>query len=506
MSGQRVNRSWPSRRGSAMFLTRGLVAAAVVAMVVAACGTPAATPSHSPSSSPGASPSPTPIATWVPPASLVPSATEAPSESPTPSASPSSAKLVAFPMVMGTAPLAAPASDAGAIAGAEINDFGLKLFRDLDAKSNLCVSPTSIALALAMVRPGAKGQTAAEMDKVLPGLGTDADAPELAALMANFAAATQYTDSNGYPIYGADATPDPGNPEPATELNVADQAFVQKGLAIEPAYLDALSSRFGAGAGLLDFMTDPEAARLAINKWASDQTKGRIPNVLQPPQITNGTRIALANAIYLKAAWNSKFDPALTKPAAFTTAVGTKVTVPTMAIDRVFGYTAGAGYKAVELPYSGNMSMTVVVPDNMASFVGGLTADKLKKLIVYGEQEYDVDLTLPRFSIDSHFELSEALKAMGMPTLFSDAADLSGITTAARLMVTAVVHEANIDVVESGTTAAAVTVVVGATAGGGPQDPPIKVQFHVNKPFLYFIRDYSDGAVLFMGRVNDPSK
>jgi serpin B len=506
MSGQRVNRSSRSRGRSSAFLTRGLVAAAVVAMVVAACGTPAATSSHSPSVTPGASPSPTPIATWVPPASLGPSASEAPSESATQSVSPSSsAKPAAFPMVMGSAPLAAPAADWGAVAGTQINDFGLTLFRYLDAKSNLCVSPTSIALALAMVRPGAKGQTAAEMDKVLPGLGTDADAPELAALMRNFAAATQYTDSNGYPIY-ADGTPDPANPEPATELNVADQAFVQQGLAIEPAYLDALSSRFGAGAGLLDFITDPEAARLAINKWASYETKGRIPNVLQPPQITKGTRIALANAIYLKAAWQSKFDPNLTKSAAFTTAAGTKVSVPTMAIDQVFNYTAGAGYKAVELPYSGNLSMTVVVPDNMAAFVGGLTADKLKKLIVYGDRQYDVDLTLPRFSIDSHFELSDALKAMGMPTLFSDAADLSGITTAEPLLVSAVVHEANIDVVESGTTAAAVTVVVGATAGGGPQEPPIKVQFHVNKPFLYFIRDYSDGAVLFMGRVNDPSK
>ncbi len=506
MSGQRVNRSSQSRRGRATFLTRSLVAAAAVAMLAGACGTPAATPSHSPSAVPSGTPSQTPIATWVPPASLGPSATETPSESPTPSASPSSARPAAFPMVMGTAPLAAPASDAGAIAGAQINDFGLSLFRRLDTASNSCLSPTSIALALAMVRPGARGQTAAEMDKVLPGLGTEAEAPELAALMRNFAAATQYIDSNGIPIYGADATPDPANPEPATELNVADQAFVQNGLAIEPAYLDALSSRFGAGAGLLDFITDHEAARLAINKWASYQTKGRIPNVLQPPQITDRTRIALANAIYLKAAWQAKFDPALTKPAPFTTAAGTKVSVPTMAIDQVFAYTAGAGYKAVELPYSGDLSMTVVVPDDMASFVGSLTADKLKQLIVYGDRQYDVDLTLPRFSIDSQFELSTVLKAMGMPTLFSTQADLSGITTQERLLVTAVVHEANIDVVESGTTAAAVTVVVGATAGGGPQEPPIKVQFHVNKPFLYFIRDYSDGAVLFMGRVNDPSK
>jgi serpin B len=176
-----------------------------------------------------------------------------------------------------------------------------------------------------------------------------------------------------------------------------------------------------------------------------------------------------------------------------------------MAIDQTFPYTAGAGYKAVQLPYSGDMSMTIVVPDNMASFVSGLTAAKLSKLIVYGDQTYDVDLTLPRFSIDTRFELSNALKAMGMPTLFGDSADLSGITTDERLYVSSVTHQANIDVVESGTTAAAVTVVLGAGTGG-PGEPPVKVQFHVSKPFLYFIRDYSDGAVLFMGRVDDPSK
>jgi len=95
---------------------------------------------------------------------------------------------------------------------------------------------------------------------------------------------------------------------------------------------------------------------------------------------------------------------------------------------------------------------------------------------------------------------------MGMPTLFSSVADLSGVTTEEQLHVGSVIHEANIDVVESGTTAAAVTVVLMATGGGGPQEPPIKVQFHVNKPFLYFIRDNTDGAVLFMGRVDDPSK
>jgi serpin B len=101
---------------------------------------------------------------------------------------------------------------------------------------------------------------------------------------------------------------------------------------------------------------------------------------------------------------------------------------------------------------------------------------------------------------------------MGMPTVFSDSADLSGMAAAGPLdpnglKIDEVIHQANIDVVEEGTTAAAVTVVLGAATGGpGDQTPPPHVQFHVDKPFLYLIRDNDSGAVLFLGRVDDPSK
>ena len=410
-----------------------------------------------------------------------------------------------FDVAMGSVPLAVATDDYGAVAATQINDFGLVLLRHLEAGGNLCISPTSVALSLAMVRPGARGQTATEMDSILPALGTDADAPEVVALLKSFESDTQYVDGNGIPLT-SDSSPDPANPDPATELDISNQAFVQQGLVLEPAYLDALSSHFNAGLGLLDFKNDPEAARLAINKWAKERTNGRIPNVLHEGDVTSATRIALANAIYLKAAWAWQFDPKLTKPGAFKTAAGTTVSVPTMAIDRTFGYSAGTGYRAVELPYSGDMSMVIAVPDDMASFLGGLTAAKLNHLVTPGPQTYDVDLTLPRFSIDSRFDLAGALSSMGMPTVFGQSADLSGITAQEPLRLSSVIHEANIDVVESGTTASAVTVSLGVTTGGGDPEPPVHVQLHINKPFLYFIRDSSSGAVLFMGRVDDPSK
>jgi serpin B len=482
------------RRGGGL---AGLALAATV--VLGGCGSATATQVHlGPSAAPAsAGPSATPVPT------ARPSLTPTPEPTPEPMAVPDWLKGD-FDVAMGSAGPVTPADDLGSAAGLQINDFGLDLIRRLDARGNICLSPTSIAIALAMVRPGARGMTATEMDKVLHGFGSDGDASEVAALLGQLRGKDQYMSSDGYPLLPGD-TPDPASPDPAVELNVPNAAFLQNGMHVEQNYLDVLAGEFGAGAGLLDFRTDPEAARLAINKWAADQTRGRIPEALGPGDVDDSIRIALANAVYMKAAWGHKFDPAMTKNRTFTTASGKRLSVPTMAAVENLGYVAAKGYVAVDVPYSGDFSMTIVMPTDMSAFLGTLTAAKLDA-IVASESTHEVDLTLPRFSIDSRFELSDALSAMGMPTAFTPQADLSGITTdVPPLMLKKVVHEANIDVVEDGTTAAAVTVVFGATTGGGEPPEFPKAQVHVDRPFAYFIRDTMSGAVLFMGVVNDPS-
>jgi serpin B len=406
-------------------------------------------------------------------------------------------------LAMGQAQLLNAAGDRGVAAAAELNQFGLDLLSQLGQDGNLCASPTSVALALAMVRPGARGQTAAEMDRVLHGFGADGQASEIVALLETLSHQTILVDAQGVPVGPARAAEATG--EPLVELDVADQAFAQSGENWEPTYLDALSSTFGAGIRLLNYKVDPEAARRLINQWAGDATKGRIPDPLQPGDVTTATRLALANAIYLKAAWDHKFDPDNTRDRTFTTASGTQVSVPTMALETNLQYAGGSGFQAVELPYTGDgLSMLVVIPADMNAFVGSLTAAKLDE-IVAGETEADVDLTLPRFSLESRFDLSDALVAMGMPTAFDSVeADFSGMTKDEPLFVDRVVHAANIDVVEEGTTAAAVTIAMMA-AGASPAAPP-HVIFHADKPFMYFIRERSSGAILFMGRVNDPSQ
>jgi len=489
----------PAHRGRQRL--RGAGAALIAIVVAGACGTATATPT--PSVGPTATPWPALPATFTPWPSPTVEPTQAPTEGPTPFTT--QAPGSDFALALGRAGLLAPAADSGSLAGTEINDFGLDLLRRLDPTGNLCASPTSIALALAMVRPGARGLTATEMDKVLYNFGSTGQAAEIVALILALQSQTVYDDS-GWSSNDPQATPNHTGQQPIAELDVSNAAFAQKGMSLQQAYLDSLSSGFGAGLGLLDYRNNPEGARQIINKWASDRTKGRIPAVLSPGDIDSMTRIALANAIYLKAAWVTPFDPSATKSLPFTRGDGSAVSVPTMAAERTLSYSAGSGYRAVVLPMgSGGLSMTIVVPDSMASFVTGLTAARLAA-IDGAAQKYDVDLTLPRFTVMSRFDLAATLAAMGMPALFDpNAADLSGITTVEQLYIAKVIHQANIDVVEQGTTASAVTVAVGRATSAGPGATPPHVQFHVNKPFLYFIREESTGAMLFMGRIDDPS-
>jgi len=386
--------------------------------------------------------------------------------------------------------LAGSAADA-ASAGSAVNAFGLALYEALaagDPSGNIVMSPASIAVALSMARAGARGQTAAEMDAVLRDLGTDEHAAWLAALDSALNSRTgRFPDLAGEP---RDVT-----------LRIVNAPFAQRGLALEPAYLDALASRFGAGLRLVDYATAAEAARRLINAWVSDQTEQRIRELLAAGDVDELTRLVLVNAIYLKAAWQIPFGEGATAPAPFTRLDGSVTEVPMMHGGGELPYAAGDGWQAVELPYvGGKLSMVVIVPADLAAFEAALDEATLGE-VTGNLATHEVVLGLPKFGAESRVELGPALAALGMPTAFTDAADFSGITTQERLLISAVIHQANIDVDEKGTEAAAATaVVMRATAA-----PDRVVTLTVDRPFLFALRDVETGAVLFLGRIADPS-
>jgi serpin B len=375
-------------------------------------------------------------------------------------------------------------------AGNAVDAFGLDLYLRLASGGhNVVFSPASIAIALGMARAGARGQTATEMDAVMRDLGTDAHAAWLNALDA---ALTSRTGS----------FPDEQGLSQPVSLRIANAPFAQRDMKLVDAYLQALAARYGAGVRLVDYRAAAEAARQEINAWVSDQTEQRIPELLAAGTITPHERLALVNAIYLKAAWLTPFSADLTKDGPFTRLDGSTVSVPLMQGGGQLPYAAGAGWQAVEIPYvGGSLAMDIIVPTDLVAFEATLTPESFAR-ITGTFAERPVALTLSKFGIESKVELAPTLSAMGMPTVFrAGIADFSGMTTDEQLYITAVIHQANIDVDEKGTTAAAATAVV-MRASAAPGEP---VTLRVDHPFIFALRDVPTGTILFLGRVTDPS-
>ncbi|HYO42669.1 MAG TPA: serpin family protein [Candidatus Limnocylindrales bacterium] len=392
-----------------------------------------------------------------------------------------------------TAPRLTSSADDAAAAGSAVNAFGLDLYASLvaaDPAANLVFSPASIATALAMARAGAKGQTAAEMDAVMRDLGSDANAAWVAALdlAMNTKTAT---------------VKDAAGDDQEVVLRSVNAPFGQRGYLLEDAYLRALAERFDAGLRLLDFAGDTEGSRGAINGWVSDQTEDRIPELLAQGTIDDATRLVLVNAIYLKAAWNNAFAEDATKPAPFTGLDGTTTDVAMMHVAAGFPYAAGPGWQAIDLGYvGGRLAMTVIVPDDLAAFEKTLDAGSLAS-ITGALHDEEVQLAFPKFGTETQVGLGDVLKAMGMPTAFDPgAADFSGMTLEESLFIGAVIHQANIDVDEEGTEAAAATaIIMRASSAADPAEP---VKLTVDRPFIFALRDLDTGAVLFLGRITMP--
>jgi serpin B len=375
-------------------------------------------------------------------------------------------------------------------AAAAINAFGFDVYAALrTGDANLVFSPASIQLAMAMARAGARSETADQMDRVMHDLGSDRLADALNALDQALA------DRNG-------TFPDGEGTQHDLILRIANAPFAQRDFPFEEAYLTALAERFGAGVRLVDYATDPEAARQVINGWVDEQTEERIPELLPQGVINELTRLTLVNAIYLKAPWLLPFAEQATEVGTFTRPDGTTVEVPLMTSETRLGYADGRDWQAVELPYLGEtLAMTLILPDDLHGFEDELDADAFEA-IVGSLASTNVRVTMPRFDIETKAGLADILDGLGMPLAFDpDRADFSGMTSAAQLYITAVVHQANITVDEAGTEAAAATaVVIGATSA-----PPTPVEVRFDRPFLFAVRDLGTGAILFCGRVTDPS-
>jgi serpin B len=276
-------------------------------------------------------------------------------------------------------------------------------------------------------------------------------------------------------------------------LALANAVWAQRGEALLEAYVELLRGTYGAPPEPVDFAVPAPVAE-RINAWVSGRTHERIQDIVNAGMLTPDTRLVLVNALWFKAAWETPFNPRVTKERAFTLASGAQVSVPFMAQTAVFAYAEKDGAQAVELPYKGDrFSMIVVLP-------AGGEPRAVPQGLLEALDAASVQVHLPRFRIETAYRLEDTLPAMGMKAAFRRDADFSGINGQRDLFLSVVVHKAFVAVDEAGTEAAAATAVM--TLRG--EAPTKTAEFRADRPFLFLIRDTKTGTVLFLGRVSDP--
>jgi serine protease inhibitor len=370
------------------------------------------------------------------------------------------------------------------------NHFAFDLYARLRADhGNLFFSPTSISTALAMTLAGASGETAAQMAK---SLHLELPKDQVDAAMRELLASWKSSDK-----------------KQGFQLSVANRLWAQTGQPFLPAYLTVTRTDYGAELARLDFAKDAEQSRQTINQWVEDQTAGKIKDLILSAAQLSGARLVLTNAVHFKGDWTDPFKKNLTKDEDFHVSLEQTVKAPLMHTRHHFRYAASDGLQVLELPYSDrSLSLVVLLPakkDGLAELEARLTFENWQHW-TQALASQDVIVFLPRFKTSTQFELNSMLQSVGITSAFNpQLADFSGMTGNRDFYISAVLHKAYVDVNEEGTEAAAATgIIMRATAvrRPRPEEPPV---FRADHPFVFAIRDNRNGAVLFIGRLADPT-
>ncbi|MBD2449610.1 serpin family protein [Nostoc sp. FACHB-152] len=364
------------------------------------------------------------------------------------------------------------------------NKFGFKLFSEIlkedSSKKNIFISPSSLAIALAMTYNGASGSTQKAMAQTLELQGLS-----LADINSNNAALKNLLE----------------NPDANVQLNIANSLWVKQGFRLRPDFLQRNQQFYKAKVANLDFQDS--SALSTINNWVNDNTNGKINKIvdtIDPNQV-----LFLINAIYFKGQWTDKFDKNQTAEYPFYSASGQQKKHPMMSQTGEYQYYENEQFQAVSLPYgkNGKVSFYIFLPkqnSNLKTFYQNLNAENWEKWLAKF-QNRDGFIRLPRFKTDYEVTLNDALKALGMQVAFSNQANFSGIGE--NLAISNVKHKTFVEVNEEGTEAAAATSV-GITLTSAVINPLPPFRMVVNRPFFCAIRDNQTGSILFMGSILQP--
>ncbi|XP_077348217.1 serpin B6-like isoform X1 [Lithobates pipiens] len=369
--------------------------------------------------------------------------------------------------------------------------FAIDLFRKLnekDRKCNLFFSPLSISSALAMIHLGAKGNTAAQMSKVL-----------------QFEKAKDVHSSFQSLISEIN--------KPGTDylLRTANRLYGEKSFTFLEDFLASTQKHYHADSQAVDFSGKAEDCRKEINTWVEQKTEGKIKDLLPSDSVDSLTRLVLVNAIYFKGNWANQFDKQSTSEMPFKLNKNETKPVQMMFKKAKFPmtYVGDLFTKVIELPYVNNeLSMFILLPDEIQDGTTGL--EKLEKELTYSKflewtnpdmmDRTEMELFVPKFKLEDSYDLKSVLSDMGMADAFDQGkADFSGMSSNNELVLSKVVHKSFVDVNEEGTEAAGATVGIMMM-----RCIMIVPKIYCDHPFLFFITHKQSRSILFCGRYSSP--
>jgi len=360
-----------------------------------------------------------------------------------------------------------------------LNAFTFDFYRKVSENKNVFFSPYSIFVALSMAYEGARGNTADEMYSILKILQNDS--------------ATRGSFGRLYNLLNQQ--------KEGYNISTANAFWAQQNYEFLREYIDILESYYIAEAKELDFADNVKAAN-TINTWIEEHTNHKIKNMIDPGALSELTRLVLTNAIYFKGLWAIPFDQDNTNKADFKINADETVEVDMMSNSKVkFNYTDTNDLQILKLLYKGNdLSMIIILPkENNIS----IAEDALNPVNLSNWNDMlisqKIPVKLPKFKFETEYTLNDVLDEMGMKDAFIPGiSDFSGMDNTKDLYISQVLHKAFVEVNEEGTEAAAATGII-MTSEYNP------LEFTADHPFIFLIQHEETGAIIFMGKIMNPS-
>lgn len=363
-----------------------------------------------------------------------------------------------------------------------LNYYSFDLYSEIkNDNKNLFFSPLSTYLALLIAYEGANSETKAEFNKVL-----HIDQPDLLKEIKSFSSELiSWKDTSNY-------------------LNISNAIWAQEKFNIEKSYIDKVQNNYLADVRSVDFRKKDRAAS-EINQWVSDNTNDLIKQIVSSGDISYDTRLIIANAIYFIGTWAEKFNKNLTRKDIFYSITKTEIQTDFMVKAENLGYFENDNFQFVSIPYKGNDKSFCIILPRKKYGISDIEKKLNKALLdsIFNKLDYPkVNLSLPKFKLETNYSLVDPLKQLGLEKAFTSRADFSGITKEEALMIDKIKHMAYIEIDEEKTEAAAATIIEMRATAVRPISKP--KNFKADHPFIFLIIDNESKGIIFMGRFVKP--